>query len=110
MPDPLDQVFHALADPTRRSLLQRLRSGPVALSVLAAPLPMSLPAASKHVRVLEEAGLVSRSRSGRSWIVQLAPEPLGNAAAWIEHYRRFWTAGLDRLDVVLAELAEEESP
>lgn len=83
----LDRTFAALADPTRRSIIARLAAGPQTVTQLAAPLPMSLVAASKHIAVLERAGLVSRARSGRSQVCRLRPEALRDAAGWLAAYR-----------------------
>ena len=100
----LDQVFHALADPTRRSLLATLAAGGEAtVSELAAPYAMSLTAVSKHLRVLEGAHLVARERRGREQYCRLVPEPLSGAWQWIEHYRRFWDDRLELLDRYLEE-------
>jgi DNA-binding transcriptional ArsR family regulator len=99
--DALDIVFAALADPTRRAILTALADGPRTVSALAAPLPMSLVAVSKHVSVLERAGLVSRARSGRHQVCTVTAEPLRAAAAWLETYHRFWTTRLDSLEQYL---------
>lgn len=95
--DRLDAVFHALADRTRRSMLARLAEGPAKITVLAAPFDMTLPAASKHVRVLERAGLVDRTIDGRVHRCSLNAEPLGDIERWVEHYRSFWDGTLDAL-------------
>lgn len=97
----LDTVFHALADPTRRAMLRRLASGQRNISELAAPFGMSFAAASKHIRVLEAAGLVSRRVEGRAHICRLEPLPLASADAWLRFYERFWTDQLDALDTLL---------
>jgi len=94
---PLDRTFAALADPTRRAILARLSGGPATVTELAHPFRMSLPAVSKHLRVLESAGLLSRRRSGRVHHCRLAPAPLRHAAGWIGEYRRFWETQLDAL-------------
>jgi len=95
---PLDSTFAALSDATRRGILARLaRQGETSVSDLAAPYQMSLPAVSKHLRVLEHAGLVSRHKDGRVHRCRLRAEPMKDAAAWIEHYRQFWDAQLDSL-------------
>ncbi|HZN17021.1 MAG TPA: metalloregulator ArsR/SmtB family transcription factor [Micromonosporaceae bacterium] len=99
---PLDLTFAALADPTRRSIIARLAGGPRTVTQLAAPLPMSLVATSKHIAVLERAGLVSRAKSGRSQVCRLRPEALREATAWLDAYRRFWAGRLDGLDRYLA--------
>jgi DNA-binding transcriptional ArsR family regulator len=95
---PLDSTFAALSDATRRGILARLaRQGEVSVSELAAPYKMSLPAVSKHLRVLEHAGLVARQKDGRVHRCRLQAEPMKEAGAWIEHYRHFWGAQLDSL-------------
>ncbi len=95
--DRLDAVFHALADRTRRSMLARLSEGPAKVTVLAEPFDMTLPAASKHLRVLERAGLVDRAIDGRVHRCSLNAEPLEDIERWIEHYRSFWEGTLDAL-------------
>ena len=102
--DRLDATFAALADPTRRAILARLATGEVAVTELARPFSMSQPAISKHLRVLERAGLVSRGREAQKRPCRLEAEPLAEATAWLEHYRRFWEGSYDRLDDLLAEL------
>jgi DNA-binding transcriptional ArsR family regulator len=99
----LDSTFAALADPTRRAILARLAQGESSVSELAVPHHMSLPAVSKHLRVLERAGLLTRTKSGRVHRCQIAAEPMKDAAAWIERYRRFWEAQLDSLEQFLGE-------
>src|SRR5215831_10267904 len=96
--DRLSQTFSALADPTRRAILARLASGEASVSELAAPFAMSLPAISKHLKVLEHAGLITRSREAQWRPCRLEPRPLKNAADWLEHYRVFWEQSLDRLE------------
>ncbi|HET6827755.1 MAG TPA: metalloregulator ArsR/SmtB family transcription factor [Ramlibacter sp.] len=98
-PDPqvLDQVFSALADGTRRDVMERLMRGPASVSELAGPYGMSLPGFMKHLRVLEEAGLVLRAKEGRTVHCELAPQALEDAAMWLAHYERFWTRQLDAL-------------
>lgn len=104
----LDRVFHALSDPTRRDMLHRLSAGEHSVGALAAPLRMSLAAASKHVKVLEGAGLVRRRVSGRTHLCRLDPAPLAEIGAWLRFYERFWGHGLDALDAALrAEAAGE---
>jgi DNA-binding transcriptional ArsR family regulator len=93
----LDQVFHALSDRTRRAMVTRLTEGEASISELAAPFDMSLPGASKHVRVLEEAGLVVRTVDGRVHRVELQAAPLDEAAAWVTRQRSFWSETLDAL-------------
>ncbi len=104
----LDRVFHALAHPARRDMLRRLSRGELNLTELAAPLRMSFPAASKHVRVLERAKLVRRRRVGRTHICRLIARPLDQADRWLEGTRRLWEANFHRLDVLLDELKSEE--
>jgi DNA-binding transcriptional ArsR family regulator len=97
----LDRVFHALADPTRRSMLRALSGGEHSIGALAAPYAMSLAAASKHVRVLEHAGLVRRRVQGRSHLCRIEPAPLAEAEAWLRFYEQFWTDRLDTLETLL---------
>jgi DNA-binding transcriptional ArsR family regulator len=100
-PAALDGVFHALADPTRRAMLRSLAAGPRKIGELAAPFDMSFVGASKHVRVLERAGLVQRRVKGRAHICRLAPGPLAAAEEWLRFYERFWRGQLDALDTLL---------
>lgn len=102
-PEGLDQTFAALADPTRRALLGRLRAGPSTVSELAEPFDVSLNAVSKHLRVLERARLVRREVRGREHHLHLNAEPLRDAVAWTAGYRDFWDRRLDALEKVLAE-------
>src|SRR4051794_13355265 len=95
--DRLDRVFGALSDRTRRAILARLERAPAMITELAEPFEMSLPAVSKHLRVLENAGLVNRTIEGRVHRCTLEPEPLQGADAWLEHYRGFWESTLDSL-------------
>ncbi|MFD0724019.1 ArsR/SmtB family transcription factor [Lysobacter brunescens] len=97
----LDQVFHALADPTRRAMLASLREGERSVGELAAPHRISLAAASKHIRTLERAGLLKRTIVGRTHRCALAPAPLAEADAWLRRYSAFWTERLDALDALL---------
>jgi len=97
----LDQTLLALADPTRRAILQRLSQGEARVTELAQPFSMSLNAVSKHIIVLERAGLVRRRRAGREYRLSFNPEPLDAPASWIETQRSFWTARLDALDAAL---------
>jgi DNA-binding transcriptional ArsR family regulator len=99
----LDSVFGALSDATRRAILERLALGEVTVTELASPFASSLPAVSKHLRVLEEAGLIDRRRYGRQRICSLKPAAMDGAAEWLDYYRRFWTARFDALDQVLKE-------
>jgi DNA-binding transcriptional ArsR family regulator len=97
----LDRVFSALADPTRRAILARLVDGEATVNELIAPFHLSQPAISKHLKVLEQAGLVMRGRAAQTRPVRLNPEPLGEAARWLGHYRRFWEDSFDKLDALL---------
>jgi DNA-binding transcriptional ArsR family regulator len=108
MPDHLSTTFAALADPTRRAILARLSSGEASVTELAEPFEMSLPAVSKHLKVLERAGLIARGREAQWRPCQLEARPLKDAADWIEHFRRFWTESFDRLDEYLGELKAKE--
>ena len=103
-PGRLDRTFAALADPTRRAILARLASGEASVTELAEPFAMSLPGISKHLKVLERAGLIVRGREAQWRPCRLEPGPLKAAADWLEHYRRFWEESLDRLEVYLKEL------
>jgi DNA-binding transcriptional ArsR family regulator len=102
--DRLSATFAALADPTRRAILSRLARGEASVLELAKPFDISLPGISKHLKVLERAGLIARGREAQWRPCRLRAEPLKNAADWIEHYRRFWEESLDRLDEYLKEL------
>jgi DNA-binding transcriptional ArsR family regulator len=104
VPDRLSETFSALADPTRRAILARLASGEATVGELAEPFAMSLPAVSKHLKVLERAGLISRGREAQWRPCRLESAPLRDAADWIEDYRRFWEESFDRLDEYLAKL------
>lgn len=108
--DHLDATFSALADPTRREILARLASGEATVLALAEPFDMSLPAISKHLKVLERAGLISRGRQAQWRPCRLAPAPLKEAVDWLERYRRFWEESLDRLDDYLRELQTKPRP
>ncbi|MDJ0948170.1 MAG: metalloregulator ArsR/SmtB family transcription factor [Alphaproteobacteria bacterium] len=103
--DPLSSTFAALADPTRRAILARLALGDATVSELAAPFEMSLPAVSKHLGVLEDAGLLSREKAGRVRRCNLEAAPIKQVADWVSHYRRFWEAQLDSLARYLDETA-----
>ena len=103
-PDRLSTTFAALADPTRRAILARLASGEASVTELADPFEMSLPAISKHLKVLERAGLIARGREAQWRPCRLRPGPLKGAADWLEHYRRFWEQSFDRLEGYLREL------
>jgi DNA-binding transcriptional ArsR family regulator len=100
----LDRTFAALADPTRRAILARLARGEATVSELAEPFPMSQPAVSKHLKVLERAGLIVRGRRAQWRPAELKAEPLREAAGWLEDYRRLWEERLDRLDAYLREV------
>ena len=100
--DQLTATFSALADPTRRAILARLAQGETTVNELAAPFAMSLPAVSRHLKVLEKAGLVAKSRTAQWRPCRLEAAPLKEAAGWIEHYRRYWEGSFDRLDAYLA--------
>jgi DNA-binding transcriptional ArsR family regulator len=104
----LDRTFGALADPTRRGILEHLAGGDHCVTDLARPHRMSLPAVSKHLRVLENAGLVRRRRDGRVHRLKLEAGPMRQAQAWIEEYRKFWEASFDRLDEYLKQLQTKE--
>lgn len=102
--EQLNATFSALADPTRRAVLARLISGEASVTELAAPHDMSLPAFSKHLKVLERAGLITRSREAQWRPCRLAPEPLKEATDWLNQYRRFWEASFDRMETYLQDL------
>jgi DNA-binding transcriptional ArsR family regulator len=104
----LDAVYAALGDRTRRAILSRLAAGDATVGALARPFAVSRPAISKHLRVLERAGLVRRSRDGRISRCRLDARPLAAASGWLEHYRRFWDQSFDRLDAYLQELQAKE--
>jgi DNA-binding transcriptional ArsR family regulator len=103
-PQTLDATFSALADPTRRAILARLATGDASIGELAEPFAMSQPAISKHVKVLERAGLVSRGRDAQRRPVRLEAQPLAEATGWLERYREIWEANYRRLDVLLGEM------
>ena len=102
--EQLDATFAALADPTRRAILARLKRGEASVNELAAPFAMSQPAISRHLKVLENAGLISRGRDAQKRPRKLEAEPLGEATAWLENYRSFWEGNYQRLDALLDEL------
>ena len=108
MPDSLSLTLAALADPTRRAILARLALGETSVTELAEPFEMSLPAVSKHLKVLERAGLIARGRDAQWRPCRLQAAPLRDVATWIEHYRRFWEESFDRLDHYLRELQAKE--
>jgi DNA-binding transcriptional ArsR family regulator len=106
--DRLSLTFGALADPTRRAILARLTKGDATVSTLAAPFDMSLPAVSRHLKVLEQAGLVARAREGKWRPSRLDASPIREVAEWASGYRRFWEASLSKLDEVLEDMKAEE--
>jgi DNA-binding transcriptional ArsR family regulator len=106
---PLDRTFSALADPTRRDILERLGRGPATLTELAGPFEMSVPGVLKHVRILEAAELVTTERVGRTRECRLGPEQLAEVAQWIESYRRRWERRLDRLEAYVERKQREET-
>jgi DNA-binding transcriptional ArsR family regulator len=105
----LNRVFHGLADPTRRAVLERLNSGPAAVSELAEPFSMSLPSFLQHLDVLESSGLVKSRKAGRVRTYRLTPQPLRVAEGWLEKQRSIWNRRLDQLDTYLADLKEQKS-
>ena len=107
-PDHLSNTFAALADPTRRAILARLATGEASVTELAEPFAMSMPAVSKHLKVLERAGLIARGREAQWRPCRLDAAPLKDVAGWVEHYRRFWDQSFDRLDAYLIELKKKE--
>jgi DNA-binding transcriptional ArsR family regulator len=107
-PDRLDAVFAALADPTRRAILARLASGQASVTELAEPFSMSQPAISKHLKVLETAGLISRGQDAQRRPRRLEAKPLAEATQWLERYRRFWEGNFKRLDALLDELKTKQ--
>jgi len=104
MTDQLSQTFAALADPTRRALLARLADGEATVNDLAEPFPMTLQAISKHLKVLENAGLITRGRNAQWRPCQLRAAPLADANDWLEHYRKFWETSFDRLTAHLQQI------
>jgi DNA-binding transcriptional ArsR family regulator len=109
MNDRLSETFGALADPTRRAILSRLASGEASVTELSEPFAMSMPAISKHLKVLERAGLIARGREAQWRPCRLRAGPLQDVAGWVEHYRRFWEESFDRLDDYLQELKREDA-
>ncbi|MBG0567440.1 ArsR/SmtB family transcription factor [Actinoplanes aureus] len=109
MSDRLSVIFAALADPTRRAILARLAEGEATVTELAEPFDISLPAISRHLKVLENAGLISRSRSAQWRSSRLEAEPLREATAWMERYRRFWDANFTRLDAHLKRMQTDRT-
>jgi len=108
LPDRLSATFSALADPTRRAILARLALGEASVNALAEPFDMSLPAVSKHLKVLERAGLIARGREAQWRPCRLKAAPLRDATGWLERYRQFWEQSFDRLDEYLRELKTKE--
>jgi len=108
-PDPLSTTLSALADPTRRVILARLAQGEATVNEIAAPFAMSLPAVSKHLKVLEAAGLISRGRDAQWRPCRLEPAALRNVDDWLEMYRRFWTGSFDKMDAYLAQLKSKDT-
>jgi DNA-binding transcriptional ArsR family regulator len=106
----LDLIFAALSDATRRSIIEQLRKGEATVSEVAAPHAMSLPAVSKHLRVLEDAGLLHRRVEGRTHLLTVNAKPLAQATDWLERQRRFWEASFDRLATLLEEPSAPPSP
>ena len=107
--DALSLTFSALADPTRRAILARLAGGEASVTELAAPFKMSLPAISKHLKVLERAGLIARGREAQWRPCRLEPEALKTVADWVEEYRQFWDERFDRLDAYLQEIQSQQT-
>ena len=108
--DPLSATFSALADPTRRAILARLATGEATVTELAEPFAMSQPAISKHLKVLEQAGLVSRGRDAQRRPCRLEARPLKTATDWLENYRLYWEESYQRLDALLSELKGDHGP
>ena len=106
----LDAIFAALADPTRRAILSRLAAGDASVNELAEPFDMSQPAISKHLKVLEGAGLVSRGQDAQRRPRRLEPKPLAVANEWLERYRKYWEGNYERLDALLEELKAADAP
>ena len=109
MNDRLSETFGALADPTRRAILARLASGEASVTELASPFAMSMPAISKHLKVLERAGLIVRGREAQWRPCRLRVAPLQDVAGWVDYYRRFWEESFDRLDDYLQEMKAQDS-
>jgi DNA-binding transcriptional ArsR family regulator len=105
----LDTTFSALADPTRRAILARLAEGEATVGDLAAPFDISLPAVSRHLRVLEDAALITNERQGKHRVCRLKPDALAGAANWLELYRRFWSGSFERLDDHIKRKKEKKS-
>jgi DNA-binding transcriptional ArsR family regulator len=107
--DPLNTTFAALADPTRRAILERLAQGDATVGELAEPFRMTMPAISKHLSVLERAGLITKSRDGQRRNCRITATPLRNATSWLNEYRRHWEANLESLDAYLTRIQEKEN-
>lgn len=107
--DPLSETLAALADPTRRAILERLSRGPASVNEIAEPFDISLPAVSKHLKVLENAGLISRGREAQWRPCQLEADALKRVDEWLEHYRRFWTGSFDKMDAYIAKLKKKDT-
>jgi len=107
--DPLSTTFAALADPTRRAILERLAHGDATVGELAEPFRMTMPAISKHLSVLERAGLITKSRDGQRRNCRITATPLKNATSWLNEYRRHWEANLESLDAYLTRIQESEN-
>jgi DNA-binding transcriptional ArsR family regulator len=108
--DPLSATFSALADPTRRAILARLSHGEASVTELSRPFEVSMPGISKHLKVLERAGLIARGRDAQWRPCRLQAEPLREVSDWVEHYRRFWEESFDRLDAYLKEIQKKGKP
>ena len=108
--DPLSATLSALADPTRRAILARLSQGEATVGELAEPFAISLPAVSRHLKVLESAGLITRGREAQWRPCKLEAGPLKDVAGWLEHYRRFWEGSFDKMDDYLAQLTKRTPP
>jgi DNA-binding transcriptional ArsR family regulator len=108
--DRLSNTFAALADPTRRAILSRLARGEATVTQLAEPFEVSMPGISKHLKVLERAGLIARGRNAQWRPCRLKAEPLRDVADWVEHYRRFWEESFDRLDEYLKVIQQKDKP
>lgn len=106
--DPLSATLSALADPTRRAILARLAEGAATVNEIAEPFDISLPAVSRHLKVLEGAGLISRGREAQWRPCQLEPQALKSVDEWLEHYRRFWSGSFDKMDAYIAELKKKK--
>jgi DNA-binding transcriptional ArsR family regulator len=105
----LDTTFHALADPTRRGMLASLALGEKSIGELAEPLAMSFAGASKHVKVLEDAGLIARRRQGRTHLIRIEAKPLEEAERWLRQWEKFWTTRLDRLEALIEQDKEKKN-